>query len=246
MGSLFNLDSPVMVFLTKMADLIIVNLLAAICCIPIFTIGASMTALHYIVLKILRNEECYIVRGFFKSFKENFKQATIMWLIMLLVLAVFVGDFLIFQYSGISFPQWLKIAMIVIVVFAVFASMHAFPLLAKFDNSVKNTFKNSLYMGILTFPKTIAMMICWVIPVALAVFLPQVMPIVFCFGFSGPALLNAMLYNKSFKRFEPEEEQKDADAWFIEEEPEAESEEDNASDRNESEAASENLTEDAE
>ena len=77
MGRFFNLDSPVMVALTKMADLIIVNLLAFFCCLPIITVGASMTALHYVVLKIVRDEECYIVKGFFKSFKDNFKQATI-------------------------------------------------------------------------------------------------------------------------------------------------------------------------
>ena len=79
MGRFFNLDSPVMVALTKMADLIIVNLLAFFCCLPIITVGASMTALHYVVLKIVRDEECYIVKSFFKSFKENFKQATVIY-----------------------------------------------------------------------------------------------------------------------------------------------------------------------
>ena len=72
-------------------------------------------------------------------------------------------------------------------------------------------------MGILAFPKTILMMVCWVIPVAIAIFLPQLMPVVFCFGISGPAVLCAMLYNGTFKRFEPQEEE-EADEWFIEEE----------------------------
>ena len=71
MGRFFNLDSPVMVALTKMADLIIVNLLAFFCCLPIITVGASMTALHYVALKIVRDEECYIVKGFFKSLEEE-------------------------------------------------------------------------------------------------------------------------------------------------------------------------------
>ena len=93
MGRFFNLDSPVMVALTKMADLIIVNLLAFFCCLPIITVGASMTALHYVVLKIVRDEECYIVKSFFKSFKENFRQATVIWLIEVLLIIIFAADF---------------------------------------------------------------------------------------------------------------------------------------------------------
>ena len=117
MGGLFDLDSPVMRFLSKMADLIILNLLAFVCCLPIFTIGASMTALHYVLLKIVRNEEGYVVRGFFKAFKSNFKQATVIWLILLAVLFVLLGDFMIFKYSGIVFPKWLQIALIAVLVF---------------------------------------------------------------------------------------------------------------------------------
>ena len=69
----FNLDSPFMRFLTKMADLIILNILYMICCIPIVTIGAASTALYTVSMKAVKNEESYIIRGYFKAFKENFK-----------------------------------------------------------------------------------------------------------------------------------------------------------------------------
>lgn len=68
----------------RAADLMILNIVFIICCLPIVTIGASLTALHYVTLKMVRNEESYIVKSFFKSFKQNFKQATIINLIMLL------------------------------------------------------------------------------------------------------------------------------------------------------------------
>ena len=77
MGRIFSLDSPLFSFLNKVADLILLNILTMICCLPIITIGASMTALHYVVLKMVRDEESYIVRSYFKSFRQNFKQATI-------------------------------------------------------------------------------------------------------------------------------------------------------------------------
>lgn len=85
MGRIFDMDSPVMRFLGRLADLMILNLVTLLCCLPVVTIGASLTAMHYVLLKMVRNEESYIVRSFFKSFKENFKQATVIWLIILLL-----------------------------------------------------------------------------------------------------------------------------------------------------------------
>lgn len=219
MGRLFNLDSPVVSFLNKMADLIFLNFLTAVCCIPIFTIGAAMTALNYVVLKMVRNEEGYLTKAFFKSFKENFKQATIIWLLMLLVVFIFGGDIFIMRYSNLEFPRWLVVSLVAVGVLAIFAVMHVFPMLARFENSVKGTFKNSFLMGILSFPKTIVMMLCWLIPVAIIIFLPQVLPLVVCFGISGPVFLNALLYSGTFKRFEPKaEEDAEEDEWTIEEE----------------------------
>ena len=221
MGRFFNLDSPVMVALTKMADLIIVNLLAFFCCLPIITVGASMTALHYVVLKIVRDEECYIVKGFFKSFKENFKQATVIWLIEVLLI-IFAADFWIIRNAQNSLPSWMSLLLIGVAILAVLALTLAFPLLAKFDNSVKMTLKNSALMGIMILPKTILMVACWALPLIIIFWVPQIMPVTFCFGMSGPALLNAFLYNKTFRKFEPEQDVKDADDWSIPVEEDAE------------------------
>jgi len=67
----FDLDSPLMNVLNKMADLMWLNILTLICCIPVITAGAALTSMHYVALKIVRNEESYITRSFFKSFKTN-------------------------------------------------------------------------------------------------------------------------------------------------------------------------------
>ncbi len=223
MGRFFSIESPLFNFLTKVADLILLNFLAMICCIPIITIGASMTALNYVALKMVRDEECYITRAFFKSFKENFKQATIIWIILLVGIAIIAGDIFIFTYSTLKFPAWLKIALMSVAIIGLFTIMHLFPVLAKFDNTIKNTFKNSLFMGILSFPKTVLMMVVWVLPLVLAAFFFQIFPIIFCLGISAPAYLSARLYNKTFKRFEPEETQITSDEeWSIVMEEEAE------------------------
>lgn len=215
MGRLFDLDSPVFSFLSKMADLIYLNILAFICCIPIITVGASMTALNYVVLKMVRNEEGYITRSFFKSFKQNFKQATIIWLMILAAVGILAGDAFILRYSGLVFLSWLRIALTVVGVVLMFTLMHVFPVLSRFENNIKNTFKNSLFMGILTFPKTLLMMVCWIVPVIIAGFFLQALPIVFAFGISGPAFICALLYNKTFKRFEPEGEIAGDEEWTV-------------------------------
>lgn len=215
MGRIFSLDSPLFTFLSKVADLILLNILTVICCLPIITVGASMTALHYVVLKMVRDEESYIVRSFFKSFKQNFKQATIIWLILLLVGAVLIGDIIILNFSTIRFSNWIRVALFTVIVIVLLATMHVFPVLSRFDNTIKNTFKNSFFMGILTFPKTILMLICWIAPLVIAAFIVQATPIVFMLGISAPAYLCAMLYNKTFKRFEPEEEIVGDDEWTM-------------------------------
>ena len=69
---LFNYDNPVWRFIGKLGDLIILNVLWLITSIPIVTIGASTTALYYVTLKLVRDEDGYTIRSFFKSFKENF------------------------------------------------------------------------------------------------------------------------------------------------------------------------------
>lgn len=206
MDKIFDMDSPIMRFLSRMADLMILNIITLICCIPIITVGASLTALHYILLKMARNEEGYIVKSFFKSFKENFKQATVIWLIILLLILIFIGDLLIFNYSAIEFPVVLRIAVMALFIFVSMIVCYVFPVLSRFENTVFHTIKNSFFISILSFPKTILMLVLYVIPVAAVYFFPIAMPLVFLFGISAPAYCAALLYSGTFKKLEPEEE----------------------------------------
>lgn len=193
-------------FLSRMADLIILNVVALLCCIPIITIGASLTAMHYVLLKMVRNEEGYIVKSFFKSWKENFKQATLLWLPLLLFFILFIGDLLIFRYSGVEFPQILKALLFAAAAFVYMITCYLFPLQARFENTIKNTWKNALLMSICSFPRTVVMMVLYTLPFFACLYIMTI-PLVFFFGLSLPAYLSAMLYNKIFKKFEPEEEE---------------------------------------
>ncbi len=199
---LFDLDSPLMQFLNKVADMMWLNILTLICCIPIITVGPALTALHYMALKMARNEECYITRDYFKSFKLNLRQGILIWLIQLVVIVLLIGDFLILNYSAINFGQPMKIILMVVSIVVLFTFTFVYPVLAKFDNTVLRTIKNAFFIGILQFPKTILMMILSVVPAVLFVTAPQIIPVVFLFGFSAPAWVSAKLYNKFFRKLE--------------------------------------------
>ena len=207
MGKLFDLDSPVMRFLNRMADMIILNILVIICCIPIITVGAAYTAMHYVLLKMVRDEEGYLIKGFFKSFVQNFKQATLIWLFMLLMLVVFVGDWLIFRASGDTFPKALIIGVAAIGIIVLMVAMYVFPLLARFDNSIKNTVLNAALLAIGNLPKTLLMIVIYVIPLVIAYFSVYSYIFIFMFGISLPAYGAAWLYSNIFKKLEPQVEQ---------------------------------------
>ncbi len=202
MGSIFNLDSPVMQALGKVADLMWLNVLTMICCIPVITIGPSLTAMHYMALKIVRNEECYITRGFFKSFKENFRQGVVIGIITLFITFILVGDFLLLRNPDLGFSKFLQIVITIIAVLFLFTLMYVYPVLAKFANTIWRTIKNAFLMSIMQFPKTLLMIVIWALPLILLYVSGRTVPIVFLFGLSGPAWLCAHLYNKFFKKLE--------------------------------------------
>ncbi len=210
MRGFFNLDSPLMRFLSRMADLMILNLIFLATCLPIVTIGASWTALYYVTLKMVRNEESYIVRGYFKSFKQNFKQATIMWLIALVFLILLFLDYRILSLSEGKGINFMTIGITVVSLVGAMELTYAFPVLAKFYNTIKNTFLNAFLMAVRHLPQTIVML---AIPIAAAIFSIS-SGIVFAYailawimiGFALVAYCNSWFLVRIFDRYIPKEE----------------------------------------
>ena len=96
----FNWDNIVFQMLGKLVDCVWVSILWVICCIPVFTIGASTTALYYTVHKSIRGDRGYTTRTFFGAFRDNFKAATLPYLIWLAVMIVLGCDIKNRQYEG--------------------------------------------------------------------------------------------------------------------------------------------------
>ncbi len=214
MGKFFDMDSPVMRFLNRVGDLMILNFLMIVCCIPIITAGAAFTAMHYVLLKIVRGEEGYLIRGFFKSFRSNFKQATLIWLMMLLVVVIYIGDIWIINYSGLVFPKALVIAVVAVAILLLLIAVYVFPVLARFENSVKNTLKNAMLLAFANLPRTILMAVCYILPLVIGYFSTYALLFVILFGISAPAYAAAWIYSGIFKKLEPEAEELPSDLEF--------------------------------
>lgn len=149
MNSLFNPDNPVMQFITKIVYCVYLNILWFICCIPIVTAGASTTALFYVTLKMAKNEEGNVTKAFFRSFRENFRQGTQIWMILLSI-GLFLGiDGYVLYHMRFENMFWTVITAVFIVAVAAYSIvlMYIFPLLARFDNTIGTMFKNSIMIG---------------------------------------------------------------------------------------------------
>lgn len=180
----------------------ILNLLTVVCMIPLITAGAALTAMHYQVLKIVRDEECYVVKGYFKAFRENFVQSTAIWLILLVIGLILGGDFYIMYVTETEYHMIFKAVLGAVAIFALFTLIYVFPVQAKFANPVLRTLKNALAMSILQAPKSILMLVLYLIPMVLMVFAPSIFPLIMLFGITVPAFLSAKLYNKFFLKLE--------------------------------------------
>ncbi len=210
MGKLFDLDSPLMRALNKIADLMILNLAVLLFVIIPFTGGAALTGMHYVLLKMVRNEDTYVLKGFWKSFKLNFRQATVLWIIQLVLFAIIAVDFTFIYQNGGTVPPIYVYIMFGITLILYMISLYIFPLQSRFENPIVNTLKNACMFSILGLPRTVAMTVISFVPLVLAYFFDiKIVPIFIMFGFTVPAYLMAYLYDGLFKRFEPQVEEPD-------------------------------------
>ena len=157
----------------KVGDLLLVNLLFVVCSLPVVTIGASATAMYYVLGRIRRQERT-VTKDFFRSFRENFRQATLYWGALLLVaLALYWNFRLISGWTGTLYSV-MMVLLILVSWFAVSWGSLVFPLLSRFDNTSAVTARNAGILVLAVPLRTLAAAAINSLPVALAVFLPGV------------------------------------------------------------------------
>lgn len=209
MSSFFNMDSPLWRFLGRLADIMILNIVFLITCIPIVTIGAAWTSLSYVTLKMSRDEESYIVKSYFKAFRQNFRQATVIWILALAAMLIFYMDFHIIRNMASSMAQIMYVLLSAIALLFALTLLYVFPVLAKFDNTILNTIKNAFLISISNLPRTLLMLVV-IVGSAVLTFLSQQTIAVgllvwTMIGFALIAFLNAHILVKIFDRYIPDD-----------------------------------------
>ncbi len=205
MKNLFNPEAPFFQFLSRVGDLIILNLLFLVCSLPIVTMGASLAAMYKVVLDIIYETDAGTAKGFFKAFKENFRQATIVWVMVLIVVASLVCDLLlIMAYFGSAKLLYWVLALLALVVLGVESYM--LPLVVRYRNSLKEHLSNAIVLAVIKFPRTLLMVLLNMLPfiifwISISMFIQTLIFWVFI-GFGFVAYVQASLLKPIFDQLE--------------------------------------------
>ena len=196
-------------FLWKAADLIALNLVWLVCCIPIVTIGPSTTAMYCVVRKIAKGEWPAIFKTFFKAFKDNFKQSLIVFLVLLVPICLVVV-YLVLSVSGaLNGLALIKYLSYLAVVIIGCICTYVYPLMAHFDNTVGNTLKNAVLLPLANPVLALIATALNLLPVLIMLINFELFVTASFFwlviGFSVTALVNTKMLGWLFERFAPQE-----------------------------------------
>lgn len=200
--SIFAVDGKLACFLNRLGGLIVLNLLTVICCIPVLTAGAAMTALYSATMRIVRGEEDGITGSYLRAFRSNFKQATVLWLIFGGIMLFMAFDIWMLRSLTGTFGQIYRIVLFVLILLFMMVLIHAFAVLARFDNTTLKTVKNAVLFCAGHVGPACLMVAVMLLPVVLLTVSYRFVPVVFLIGISGPAYLASMYFAPLFKKYE--------------------------------------------
>lgn len=213
MKSIFSHDGVLFRITERLGNLILLNLLYLIFCIPIVTIGPATAALHYVTLKYAANEEDRVWEPFIHSFKQNLKQGIIVGLLTAVV-GVFLAFDLYYIYQMVSAGETLdKVALVLVSLACIvylMATAYIYPLLARYENSIRQMLRTATILAIRHLPATVCMAIISAAPILMLMYTPLTFMLALSFyffiGFSAIAFLQDKLIVRIFWQYTPREE----------------------------------------
>lgn len=202
MHNLFSMNSPLMRFLGKVGDLMILNLLFLVTSVPLVTVGASLTAMNYVALKMVRGEDGSVARDYFRSFRRNFLQATAIWLLLVLF-----GFLLWYDLSSVwgqtgAVQTAVKMLSVIACAATVMILLYVFAVLSRFDNTVRGTLKSSVALALRHPGRTVSVFMlpfsCGVLTFYTYTTIRWGLLAWLLIGFSAVTYFNAFLMRKTF------------------------------------------------
>ena len=195
----FSFDNKIFGALGKAVDCVILSVLWLVCCIPVITIGASSTALYYTVHKSIRGNRGYTTKNFFSAFKDNFKPATLSWMVALAVQIVLSLDaYITWQVlqTGNNMGAFFYFFLILIA-FSIGWVVYTFAYIARFENTVKITLKNAVLMELRHLPWSLLIIILFL----LAIFLTWLIPILVFLMLASIVLMFDLILERIFRMY---------------------------------------------
>ena len=202
-----KLASSLGLFLRRMFDLMVLNILWLLCCLPVFTFGPASSALARVMITLVRGGSEAVAKNYFIAFRRDFGRAVVLGLIGLLGLAIAVSDILF----ALSLSGGMKILFLIVAVLVsslVFSYLaYIFALHAFFENSIAGQIRNALSLAAASPMETLAIWLCFAVPVAAILLLPRIVLVYIgflyiLFGVSCPAYFAAKHQAKVIARFD--------------------------------------------
>lgn len=195
MEKLFHEDNIIIIILGHIFNLMILNLLTFICCIPVITIGASLTAMHHVLITEIEGKGGEVIKPFFRSFRKNFMPATIIFMGILGVLSIMASIVILFYKNTEPVFYVISIMAVLIGILVLMVFCYVFPLQATFENTIRRTVYNAGALGLTHIPQSFAMLsILIVYGKLMSSYGQNLLAFFFLFGISIPGWLFMKLY----------------------------------------------------
>ncbi len=158
MAGFFSTDSKLYKFMTKLTELFILNIMWLVFSLPIVTLGISTIAAYTVALRMAEDEEGYIAKDFLKAFKANWKQGIPMSFITIICAWAVYLDFQVYNAATQNAFVFLLIGVVSAYIF-VFSLLYVYPLLARYDNTIANSLKNSFRISMKYFLRSLLLVV---------------------------------------------------------------------------------------
>lgn len=200
-------DNPFFRAMGRLGDLILLNLLFLLTSLPLFTIGASVTALYSMTRDLSKNQESYLIRGYLRYFQSSFRKSTILWLCYVLAaVPLFYASVWLANFGNTR--PFLFLPYIFLLMIYAFSLLYIFPLHATFENTIPLLIRNSLLTAIGSLPCTILLMLLFYLPVCFTVLFPEFLILTLTFwlliGCSLLSFCAGYLYRKVLAGYLPQ------------------------------------------
>lgn len=213
---LLNINGKFYTFMTKVADLVILSVLWLLTSLPVFTLGASSSALYYSVIKVVRKDSDGPVRAFFKAFKDNFKQGTVITVAVAVfaLLVTIVGTAVYRVHSDAETLQRIYTVYLILLGIIIAWLHYLISYIARFQAPLKTVLKNSLVISIVNLPQSISMMVLFILCIVgfILSFPSSAMVILLAPGVY--ALLTSYLMERIYNKYQSEEDPEAAEEQF--------------------------------